>query len=142
MALYLSANHKTTQNIRKRGAFTVSFADAAHVTACDYVGMASANSEPNKMAKADFHTSKSAYVDAPLIDELPMALECKLIKFNEDGNVIGEIVNISADERILDAQGNIDCEKLAPIAFDPVQNVYRIVKDVVGKAFQDGAALK
>ena len=92
MVLCLSAGHKTTENIQKRRAFTVSFADAAHVIPADYVGMVSAHNEADKMEKAGFHVTKSEYVDAPLIDELPVTLECRLLKVNEDGNIIGQIV--------------------------------------------------
>lgn len=142
VVLCLSAGHKTTKNILAKKAFTVSFADAAHVTEADYVGIVSANKEPDKMKKAGFHAVKSEFVDAPLIDELPMTLECKLIKMNEDGNIIGEIVNISADEKILDEDGNISPEKLCPISFDPIRNTYVKMGEVVGNAFKDGEALK
>lgn len=142
VVLCLSAGHKTTKNIKARGAFTVSFADAAHVVPADYVGLVSANEVSNKLEKAGFHATKSAHVDAPLIDELPMALECRLVKVTEDGNLIGEIVNVSADESVLDAEGLIDPDKLQPISFDPVHNAYRKLGDKVGNAFQDGAALK
>ena len=140
--LCLSAGHKTTSNIKAKGAFTVSFADAAHVAACDYVGIASANSTPDKMQKAGFTTQKSEFVDAPVINELPMTLECRLAKITEDGNIIGEIVNISADESILDKDGSIDVSRLRPIAFDPVKNGYHVLGDRVGNAFKDGEALK
>lgn len=142
VVLCLSAGHRTTANIKAKGAFTVSFANAAQVIAADYVGMVSANKKPKKMEKAGFHTTKSNYVDAPLIEELPMAMECKLIKINEDGNVIGEIVNISADESILGNDGNIDAAKLQPIIFDPVHNTYLKVDEKVGNAFHDGSSLK
>ena len=134
--------HQTTKNIRAKGAFTVSFADVAHMAACDYVGIVSATDTPGKMEKAGFHTTKAEGVDAPVIDELPLTLECKLVKFNEDGNVIGQIVNISADERILDSEGNIDTDKLDAIIFDPIQAAYRKVSDKVGTAFHDGAQMK
>lgn len=84
-------------------------ADAAHVVECDYVGIVSANDVPDKLAKAGFHTTKSEFVDAPLIDELPMVLECRLISYDEEScRLVGEIVNVSADERILNANGKID----------------------------------
>ena len=134
--------HQTTKNIRAKGAFTVSFADVAHMVACDYAGIVSGTDEPQKMEKAGFHTTKAEMVDAPVIDELPLTLECKLVKFNEDGIVVGEIVNISADESILDADGTIDTGKLDAIIFDPIQAAYRKVGEKVGKAFQDGAKLK
>lgn len=140
--LCLSAGHKTTKNIRATGAFTVSFADAANLVASDYVGLASANTEPKKMEKSGFHLTKSQFVNAPLIDELPVAMECKLVKINEDGNVIGEIVNVSADESVLGEDGNIDFSKFRPISFEPVHNGYHVLGERVGNAFQDGAALK
>ncbi len=141
VVLCLSEGHKTTKNIKIKGAFTVSFADAAHVVEADYVGIVSANDTDNKMEKAGFNTIKSEYVDAPIINELPLALECKLVKVNEDGNIIGEIVNVSADESILNNDGNIDPAKLQAIAFDPVQNTYIKLGEKVGNAFKDGAQL-
>lgn len=140
--LCLSASHKTTANIKTKGAFTVSFADAAHVVECDYLGLESANNVPNKLEKAGFHVTKSDHVDAPLIDELPVALECKLIKVNEDGNIIGQIVGISVDEAVVNADGKIDAAKLQAISYDPCANTYVQMGDVVGKAFSDGAKLK
>lgn len=140
--LCLSAGHKTTKNILAKKAFTVSFADAANVAASDYVGLVSANNEPEKLKKAGFHATRSEKVDAPLFEELAMTLECRLLKVTEDGNLIGEIVNISADESILNADGAIDPERLCPISFDPIRNAYVKMGEVVGKAFADGAALK
>ena len=140
--LCLSEGHKTTKNIKARGAFTVAFADAQHMAACDYVGLESGNDINNKIEKAGFTTTKSEFVDAPIINELPMALECRLIGKTQDGNLIGEIVNVSADESVLDAQGSIDPALLRPISFDPVHNAYRVLGEKVGNAFQDGAALK
>ena len=142
VVLCLSAGHKTTANIKAKGAFTVSFADAANVVASDYVGMVSANSEPKKLEKSGFHTTKSEFVDAPLIDELPVAMECELLKITEDGNIIGRIVNVSADESVLDADGSIDLGKFRPISFEPVHNAYHVLGERVGSAFSDGAALK
>ena len=116
----LADDHKTTENIKTSGAFTVSFATAKTVIPCDYVGIVSANDEPNKFAKAGFHATRSEFVHAPIIDELPMTVECRLVKFNEDGICIGEIVNISADESILDEKGSVDAKKLDPVIYDGV----------------------
>lgn len=142
VVLCLSENHKTTQNIKKRGAFTVSFADTAHVVEADYVGLVSANEVEDKLERAGFHTTKSEFVDAPLIDELPMTLECKLIKVNEDGNIIGEIVNVNADDSVLGEDGMIDATKLQAISYDPVHNTYVKMGGKVGNAFSDGANLE
>ena len=142
VVLCLSEGHKTTKNIKSKGAFTISFADADHMVAADYVGLVSANETEDKMERAGFHTTKSEHVDAPIINELPMALECRLIKVNEDGNIVGEIVNVSADESILDGDGAIDPAKLQTISFDPVHNAYLKLGEKIGNAFKDGAELK
>ena len=134
------AEHKTTDNLAVRKAFTVSMATEDYVVACDYVGMESGRKVPDKFVKAGFHATKSEFVDAPLIDELPMALECKVKSF-ENGILIGEIVNVSADERVV-TDGNIDLKKLKPIAFDPCNNVYVALGDKVGDAFKAGLQLK
>ena len=143
ISMCLSAGHKTVKNILKRKAFTVSMADAAHVAACDYVGIVSANDVPDKLEKAGFHTTRSEFVDAPLIDELPMALECRLVSYDEEScRMVGEIVNVSAEESVLDENGKIDPGKLQPITFDPVNNTYLKLGEKVGNAFRDGLALK
>lgn len=143
ISLCISAGHKTTADILARKAFTVSMATAAQVVPCDYVGIASGNNVPDKLAKTGWHTTKSEYVDAPLIDELPMAVECRLVSYDpESCRLVGEIVNVSADESVLDAQGKIDPDKLEPITFDPIHNTYRKLGEKVGNAFRDGAALK
>ncbi len=134
------SEHKTTENLRKTGAFTVSMATEDTVTACDYVGVESANKVPDKFKKAGFHATKSERVNAPLIDELPMALECKVKSF-EDGILIGEIVNVCAEETVLTDE-KIDPKKLRPIAYDPCNNTYIGLGDTVGKAFADGLQLK
>ena len=138
----LADEHKTTENIKKTGAFTLSFATAKTVIPCDYVGIVSANDEPDKFAKAGFHATKSEYVNAPIIDELPMTLECRLIKFNEDGICVGEIVNVSADEAILDEKGRVDAKKLDPIIYDSVTHAYWNFGSKVGQAFSDGKKIK
>ena len=143
ISMCLSAGHKTVKNILKRKAFTVSMADAANVAACDYVGIVSANDVPDKLGKAGFHTTRSEFVDAPLIDELPMALECRLVSYDEEScRMVGEIVNVSAEESVLDENGKIDPGKLQPITFDPVNNAYLKLGEKVGNAFRDGLALK
>ena len=134
------SEHKTTKNLAVTNAFTVSMATVDTVIPCDYVGIVSANKEPEKFAKAGFHATKSEFVNAPLIDELPMALECKVKSF-EDGILIGEIVNVSADESVL-TDGKIDPKKLKPIAFDPCNSKYLALGDIVGDAFKDGLKLK
>ena len=126
LSMCISEGHKTTANILARKAFTVSMATA-----------------DQKVAKAGWHTTKSEFVDAPLIDELPMAVECRLVSYDpENCRLVGEIVNVSADESVLDENGKIDPDKLQPITFDPIHNAYRVLGEKVGNAFQDGTKLK
>ena len=134
------SEHKTTDNLAERGAFTVSLATEDQVAACDYVGIESGRKVPNKFEKAGFHATKSEFVDAPLIDELPVALECKFKSF-EDGILIGEIVNVSADESVV-TDGKVDLSKFKPITFDPFNNAYIGLGEKVGNAFKDGLSLK
>ncbi len=142
IAVYVSAGHKTMQNILARGAFTVSIADAAHVAEADYVGIVSGNNVPDKLAKSGLHATRSDFVDAPLIDELPMALECRLVSYDTETELLtGEIVNVCADESIL-TDGKIDPVKLNPITYDPVNHYYLTLGDKVGNAFSDGKKLK
>ena len=138
----LADNHKTTKNIIESGAFTVSIADAKHVIEADYVGIVSGNNVPDKMEKAGLTTVKSASINAPVINEFPMTIECNLLKFNEDGICIGEIVNVSADESVLGTDGQIDPAKLEAITYDPVHHTYIKLGEKVGNAFVDGKKLK
>ena len=143
ISICVDDGHKTAKNVVSTGAFTVSIADAENVVGCDYVGIVSGNKEPDKIEKAGWNATKSEFVNAPLFDELPMALECKLISYDEETcRLVGEIVNVCADERILDEKGKIDLSKFRPITYDPVHHTYRKVGDVVGKAFSDGKKLK
>lgn len=143
VSICLSAGHKTVKNILARRAFTISMATASQAVACDYVGIVSANQVPDKFRRAGFHAEKAEKVDAPLIQELPMALECELISYDPaTGRMVGRIVNVCADESILDENGKIDPEKLEPIVFDPVHNTYRKLGAVAGHAFRDGMQLK
>ena len=139
----ISEGHKTTANILKRKAFTVSMAEAGQIIACDYVGIVSGNKVPDKFARAGFHATRSEFVDAPLIDELSVAVECKLKDYNPETCILrGEIVNVSVDERALDKNGKVDASKVIPVIFDPFNNDYLKVGEKVGNAFSDGKALK
>ena len=120
ISLCISAGHKTTADILARKAFTVSMATAAQVVPCDYVGIASGNNVPNKLEKAGWHTTKSEYVDAPLIDELPMAVERRLVSYDpESCRLVGEIVNVSADESVLDARARSTRTNWNPLPLTP-----------------------
>lgn len=136
------SKHKTTDNIRLKKAFTVSFATKNDIAQSDYFGIVSANDVPDKVAKAGFTVVPSPNVDAPIVNEYKLTLECKVVTFDEDENggarVVGEIVNMSADESILDAEGNIDLGKLQPVIFDSSTNSYRVVGEKVGDAWGSG----
>lgn len=143
ISIDMGSSHKTTANILNRKAFTVSMADVKNVVACDYVGIVSANKDPEKFKKSGFHAVKSELIDAPLIEELPIALECELVSYDKTTcRLVGKIVNISVDERVLDDNGNIDVKKAQPITFDPFNHNYIALGEIVGKAFSDGNALK
>ena len=143
ISIYVDSGHKTAENLLARGAFTVSMATAQHMAACDYVGLVSGNKEPNKFAKAGFHATRSEFVDAPLIDELPMALECRLLSYDTDScRLVGEIVNVCADESVLGENGKVDVKKLQPITYDSMNHQYLVLGEAVGQAFQAGLALK
>lgn len=143
LSMCISAGHKTTKNILAKGAFTVSMATVKYLAACDYVGIVSGNTEPDKFEKAGFHAVKSAFVDAPLIEELPVAVECRLKSYDENTcRMVGEIVNVSVDESVLDENGNVDVAKVRPITFDPFNNTYVALGEIAGKAFHDGKELK
>ena len=143
ISICISAGHKTTANILEKKAFTVSMATVQQMAACDYVGIVSGNKEPDKFAKAGFHATASEFVDAPLIDELPMALECRLVSYDpETCRLVGEIVNVSADESVLGENGKVDAAKLQPITYDPMNHHYLALGEKIGQAFHDGLLLK
>ena len=140
--LCLSDDHKTAKNILLKKAFTVSFADAKHVVEADYVGIVSANNVPDKLARAGLHTVKSQFVDAPVITDFPISLDCVLNHVNEDGIIVGDIVNVSADEGVLDGTGNVDLGKAGIISYNSATHDYRVLGDKVGNAFADGKKIK
>ena len=142
VALNLEEDHKTVANLETRKAFTLSVPGTDTLKASDFFGIASANKVPDKFAKSGLHAEKSSRVDAPIVTEYPLTLECKVKSWDtETGYVIGEIVASQADERIL-TDGKVDLGKLRPIIFDPSFNAYRVVGEIVGNAFKDGLKLK
>ena len=143
VTICIDSKHKTTKNIMVRKEFTVSMADAKNVVAADYVGIVSGNDVSDKIAKTGCSVSKSEFVDAPVFEELPMTLECKMISYDEETELMtGEIVNICIDESILGENGKVDLSKFQPIAYDPVNHDYVMLGEKVGNAFKDGTKLK
>jgi len=144
VALNLTETHKTVQNIKNRKAFTVSIADAAHVVEADYLGIVSGNKEPNKFEKSGLTAVKSELVDAPIINEFPLCLECEFIEYQDSEygiGVIGKVINVSADESVM-KDGKVDISLVDAIAFDPYTHGYYRVCERVGDAFNDGLKLK
>ena len=144
VALNLTETHKTVQNIKARGAFTVSIADAAHVVEADYFGVVSAKNEPRKFENSGLTAERSDLIDAPVINEFPLCLECEFIEYQADEygiGVIGKVLRVTADERVMDGD-KVDLSRVDAIAFDPYTHGYYRVSERVGEAFRDGLRLK
>lgn len=141
VALNLSENHKTTKNIEERKAFTLSIADTDHLEESDFFGIASGNRMEDKFERTGMHAVKSKNVDAPIIDEYPLTLECKVVEMQNQPyglRVLGEIVNVVVDEKVLDEKGKVDASKLNAFVFDQLRNGYYKVGEKVGQAWNSG----
>ncbi|MBQ3648935.1 MAG: flavin reductase family protein [Treponema sp.] len=134
------SKHKTTENFENTGAFTVAFATKQTLVESDYFGIASGRDE-DKIAKAGFHAVKSQFVNAPVFEEYPLTLECKVVSW-KDEVLVGEVVNVSVDDAYLDENGKLDAQRCQFISYDETNTSYRVLGDVVGKAFKDGNKLK
>ena len=142
ITMCIGDNHRTTRNVLTRGAFTVSMGTADTVRECDYLGVVSGDEAPDKLTRCGFTTVPSEFVDAPVIQQLPMAVECRLRHYDpETCRMVGEVVNVCADESILTG-GKIDPAKLRPITFDGANGTYHVLGEKVGDAFSDGLQLK
>lgn len=144
VALNLSESHKTVKNIKARGAFTIGIADAVHVVEADYFGMESGNRDSGKFAKSGLTASKAETVDAPVVNEFPICLECEFIEFQDGAygcGVIGKVVNVTANESVM-KDGKVDISLVNAIAYDPYTHGYYKVAERVGNAFKDGLKLK
>lgn len=141
ISLCIDNKHKTALNLQKRSAFTVSMGEAEYYEACDYLGMVSGNKEPDKVSRAGFTMVAAEFVDAPMIQELAICIECELKSYDPQScRCVGTIVNISVDERVLTDSGKVDLTSFNPIIFDSFNVEYRLIGDRVGKAFRDGLA--
>lgn len=144
VALNLTETHKTVQNIKERKGFVVHIADAKHVVEADYFGVVSGNQEKDKFEKSGLSYTKSELVDAPIINELPIALECEFIEYQSDDTglgVIGKVVRTSVEEANL-KDDKVDIDSVEAISFDPYTHGYYKVSGRVGDAFKDGMKLK
>jgi len=144
IALFISEGHKTTQNILKTKAFTVSIADRDHMDVADYFGIATGNKTPDKFERTGYHAVRSNRVNAPIIDEFPVAMECELAEVVETESmycIVGRIVNVAAEENVLSENDKVDQMKLNALIFDQFQNGYYVTGEQVGRAWNAGAAL-
>ena len=144
IALFIDDDHKTTQNIRKVKAFSVSIADKEHMDVADFFGIATGNKMPDKFKNTGYHAEKSSKVNAPIINEFPLCMECELAEIVETENmfaVVGKIVNVNADEKVLSENGKVDPMKLNALIFDQFQSGYYVSSEKVGQAWNAGKEL-
>ena len=144
VSLNIGEEHKTSENIKKRGAFTLSIADIPHIEAADVFGIASGNKMSDKFERSGMSAVKSEKVDAPIVEEFPITLECKVVEAKNEVygfHVIGEIVGVLADEAVLDEKGQVDPTKLNAFVFDQFQNGYYAIGEKVGQAWSTGVPM-
>ena len=143
ITITVAAQRHTLKGILARGAFVVSMADVENETACDFLGITTGNKVEDKFEKSGLHAIKSEFVDAPLIDELPFAVECRVKSYDEaNWRLVGEIVNVSLDERILGEDGKVSFDKFHPLAYDWMNKAYMSLGAKAGDAYRDGLKLK
>ena len=138
------SKHKTTENLKLKKAFSVAFATKETLIASDYFGIESGH-KVNKIEKAGYHVTKAEHIDAPIFDEYPVTLECEVVEMTDDEDsyrLVGKVVNVVAEESILDDKGRVDLGKLNLISYDSATHTYRVIGDIVGQAFHDGLTLK
>ena len=141
VALNIEKERKTEKNIELKGAFTVSIADIEHLAEADFFGIASGNTMPDKFERSGLHAVKSENVDAPVVEEFPVTLECEVAQVQTEGGslrIVGKIVNVLADEKVLDEKGKVDPVKLNAFVFDQFQNGYYAIGEKVGQAWSSG----
>lgn len=136
--LNISESHRTTKNIRRTGAFTVTVATADHVAEADYVGLVSADKVSDKFARTGLKAHKSDIIDAPILDDFPICMECKPLPYEGEYGVLGEIIRLSVDEEFLDEKEAVNLTKMRVISYDPFNHGYYVVGEKVGQAFNDG----
>ncbi len=144
IALFIDEEHKTTQNLLKKKAFTVSIADRAHMDVADFFGIASGNKMADKFERTGYTATKSTFVDAPIVEEFPIVMECELAEVVETESfycIVGKIINTAAEETVLSENGKVDPVKLDALIFDQFQHGYYVSGDQVGTAWNAGAAL-
>ena len=144
IALFIDEDHKTTQNLLKSKAFTVSIADAEHMDVADFFGIATGNKMPDKFERTGYHAVRSEFVNAPVIEEFPVVMECELAEVTSTESfyaIVGRIVNTAAEEAVLSPNGKVDPSKLNALIFDQFQYGYYVSGEKVGQAWKAGAGL-
>ena len=141
LKLCLSETHKTFENLKRTKACTVALGTKALMTESDYFGIVSGKSVNDKFAKTNLHASKSAKVEAPIIEEYPICMECKVLGFEEDGTLV-EVVGVSAEEKYVAPDGMVKLDEMGILSFDPYNNQYYVIGEKVGKAFEEGKKIK
>lgn len=141
VVLNLTESHKTVKNIRKRKAFTVSLADKKHVVESDYLGIVSGNVVSDKFDKTNLTYSKSEIIDAPIVNEYPLCMECELLEGESNWGIVGKVLKVTVDEEVI-KDGNVDINLLNAICFDSFTNGYYEIGNRVGNAFSDGRQIK
>ncbi len=142
VALNLEAAHKTVANLESRKAFTLAIPGVDTIKESDFLGIASSNNMKDKFERSGLHSHKSSRVDAPIIDEYPVTLECEIVEMQNQPyglRILGKIINVIADDKVLDDKGKIDASKINAFAFDQMRNGYYAIGEKVGQAWQSGA---
>ena len=144
IALFVDPDHRTMKNIQETKAFTVAIADVAHMAEADFIGIVSGNNMPDKLEKSGFHVTKSEFVNAPLIEELPVSMDCELADIIDTEDVyamVGKIVNICAEDRVIGEDGKVNPDQIHALIFDQFRNGYYAVGEMVGQAWNAGKDL-
>ena len=144
LILFIGEGKKTLKNILTSKAFTVALADEKHMDVADFLGMSSGNKIEDKFERTGYHAIKSDKVNAPIIEEFPLVIECELLEYLDQENisgVIGKIINVKADEEVLNEKGKVDPEKLQVLMFDQFTNGYYLTGKRVGQAWSEGKEL-
>ncbi|MBQ6564194.1 MAG: flavin reductase family protein [Clostridiales bacterium] len=144
IALFIDEDHKTTQNLLKSKAFTVALADQAHMDVADFFGIATGNKMEDKFERTGYHAVKSEFVNAPVIEEFPVVMECELAEVVQTESmyaIVGKIINVAAEEAVLSEKDKVDPAKLNALIFDQFQHGYYTSGEQVGKAWNAGAGL-
>ena len=144
IALFVDPDHRTMKNIQETKAFTVAIADVTHMAEADFIGIVSGNNMPDKLEKSGFHVTKSEFVNAPLIEELPVSMDCELADIIDTEDVyamVGKIVNICAEDRVIGEDGKVNPDRIHALIFDQFRNDYYAVGEMVGQAWNAGKDL-